>query len=57
MKKFLAFLTLMLIIPIIKGIYYNAKFALWVYKKVLNQGDKLYYYAFGKYPNENRNRN
>lgn len=33
------------------------KFALWIYKKALNQGDKLFYYAFGKYPNEDRNRN
>lgn len=56
MKKFIAVLTLTLIIPIIKGII-NAKFALWIYKKALNQGDKLFYYAFGKYPHENRNRN
>lgn len=57
MKKSLAFITLVMIYPIIKVIYYNAKFALWMNNNVIKQCDKLFYYTCGERPYENRNRN
>ena len=45
MKKSLAFITLVMIYPIIKVIYYNAKFALWMNNNVIKQCDKLFYYT------------
>lgn len=52
MKKDLAFIILVMIIPIIKVIYYSGKLAIWINNIAFYCGDKLFYYVYEEHPHE-----